>query len=200
MARKPTRRRGAEVGADYESLRPARHGPATEAAPGSPAKIAVMMERMRQRQSLHAPGDACESPAVLTRNARFLLLVVGSDPADSMRLAEQARRQVLRQDACGRGGIEAQKKIAAARNEIGTKTNGDTPGDRIRRAREAAGLSLRGLAAQAGLSAPALLAVERRRSAPCLWVLCRVAAVLGIALDWLACLAVEAGAVRCLCA
>ena len=79
---------------------------------------------------------------------------------------------------------------ASARRAVTAQQNGDGPseqglGARVKALREAAGLSLRDLAAKSGVSAPMLSQVERGETSPTLTVAERIAAGLDLRLSQL---------------
>lgn len=184
----------------YESCKPARPAPATDALPGTPDKQAVMAKRFGNRQSLHAPGDPIDTPRIeMCLHALALWLdesIRAEEEQREMTVSlERVRRNVMR---LAPGVGENSQKDAG---EDLTRVITPTPGDRIRAARLDRKLSQSQLARQASISQAALSRLERRDRMPCLWTLYRLALALGVTLDHLSCISAdEAGVVRCLCA
>ncbi len=172
-------------------------------------------------RSLHAPGDECdldkqrqgmETLACVLDRLRKLpppSPFIDEDAdyesqrtaavRETGKLAERARRNVLRKGVNAPRPEGAENISGEAERKIGSQRNAMTPGDRIAAARRTRGLSLYRLAEMSGVSRGRLWEIERRLAAPCLWTLHRVAKALQVSIDWLSCVEREAGVVRCLC-
>lgn len=159
------RRARCVLGDGHESARPARYAPPTDAVPGSPAKVEELARRYARRQALFGPGDLIDEEGLrlnLVRRGNNFHVVDEDCPVIDER--EKCREKKLR------------------------KCAGASPGDRLRQAREFAGLTLRQLAAACGTHHYVLSRIESRSVAPPLLTLCRVSRALGVCPDWLACL------------
>lgn len=197
MSKRPRKRvKGSEqrACAGEQSSRPARCGPSTRAAPGSAAKVEEMCRRASRRQSLHAPGDPCDHSRLSLGATAFAAVL--SRP-DLPNLPEKLRRQFLRPGVSEPPPEAPEENFPASGGKRRKENNApDTPGGRIRRARESRGLSVRELARLSGVDAAALWRVESLEHFPTARVICRVARALGARSDWLACLGGEAPGVR----
>jgi DNA-binding XRE family transcriptional regulator len=173
------------------SVRPARHGPASDAAPGSRDKAEALKERKACGLNLHPSGDSYDPHRLSLNSDVFARLVLGEIGTHQ---ARHACRIVNDLEMCG-----TKEKSSDRAAEKLPKASAPTPGDRVRLARRRMRLSVRQAAKKAGVGLGAMYEIEGRRKTPGLLTLWRLAHALGTDVDWLGCFAREAGAVRCLC-
>ncbi len=139
-----------------EPVRGTRRKPLpTTALPGSEEKLRILIERQRQGQELHTEGDT----------------VLDMSYEESAHLLWERHRN---------GSTTV---VGVAEGSVTNRLQENILGDRVRIAREQAGLSRKALALRAGVSQMCLSRIERHERTPRLDVLIAIADALGLSLD-----------------